>query len=176
MDNNAINFHDLFPPDPNKETITEEMHLEKDWFKEAIKIDEKGLLDFFTRIVHGYNHDYGTMCHAVAACALAAAWASCKEIGLSSFQAGFVMWDFIKNWTYTTNECGLKIIDYDNMLYPQYSDKFDKNIDKDTWKAIQEKAKANLDKENFACGSVIHHWKSIVEGYVPFGYRVVDRE
>ena len=31
----SLNFHDMFPPDPNKETITEEMHLEKDWFEKA---------------------------------------------------------------------------------------------------------------------------------------------
>lgn len=173
MDN--LNFHELFPPDPNKETITEEMHMEKAWFKEATETDEAGLPDFFARIVHGYNHDYGTMCHAVAACALAASWAACEEIGLSGFQAGFVMWDFIKNWTYTGNECGLKILNYDDMLYPQYDFKFDKVIYKDTYESIQGKAKKNLETRSFASGAVIQHWKKIAEGYVPFGYRVEER-
>lgn len=175
MDN--INFHDMFPPDPNKETVTEEMHPEKAWFKEASKMKADYLPEFYARMVHGYNHDYGTMCHAVAACALAAAWAACGEedTGLSGFQAGFVMWDFIKNWTKTGNKCGLRLVDYDDMLYPQYEHKFEKTISSDTWIAIQDQARKNLVESDYASENVINHWKKIAEGYVPFGYQVVDR-
>lgn len=172
-----LSFHDMFPPDPNKETVTEEMHPEKAWFAEAKKMTEEDLAGYYARIIHGYNHDYGTACHAVAAVALAAAWAACgdNDIGLSGFQAGFVMWDFIKNWTYHGNECGLKLVDYDNMLYPQYEEKFDKVISQTTWKAIQEAAKKNLDTCDGASYGVIQHWRKIVNGEVPFGYRVVER-
>lgn len=171
-----INFHDMFPPDPNKETVTEEMHPEKEWFDEARKIDEEGLPGFYERIIHGYNHDYGTVCHAVAAVALAAAWAACKEndTGLSSFQAGFVMWDFIRYWTKQGNECGLKLVDYDDMLYPQYEDKFEKTIKKDVWESIQNKAKENLKRFPDAHPMVLAHWKNIVNGEIPFGYTVTD--
>jgi len=174
MDN--INFHDLFPLDQNKETITEEMHPEKAWFAEAGKMTEKELPNFFARIIHGYNHDYGTACHAVAACALAAAWAACgdSDIGLSGFQAGFVMWDFIRNWTKTGNKCGLRLVDYDDMLYPQYKEKFDKVIDREIWESIQTEAREKLNSDD---GSeyVREHWKKIANGEVPFGYRVVER-
>ena len=131
----------------SKEIVTEEMHPEKAWFAEAKRIKEDELPDFIERIVHGYEHDYGTACHAIAACALAAAWATSgdKDIGLSGFQAGFVMWDFIKNWTKTGNECGLRLVDYDDMLYPQYEEKLDKVIDEYTWKALQAKARQNLE-------------------------------
>ena len=175
MDN--LNFHDMFPPDPNKETVTEEMHPEKAWFAEAGKMTEEELPDFYARIIHGYNHDYGTACHAVAACALAAAWAACgdNDIGLSGFQAGFVMWDFIKNWTKSGNECGLKLVDYDDMLYPQYEEKFEKTICKDNFELIQKKAMENLEKSKDAHPAVIAHWRKIANGEVPFGYRVVDR-
>ena len=174
---NNLNFHDIFPPDPNKETVTEEMHPEKAWFAEARKITEKELPDFFARIIHGYNHDYGTMCHAVAACALAAAAAASndEDVGLSGFQAGFVMWDFIRNWTKTGNKCGLKLVDYDDMLYPQYAEKFEKMINKDNWELIQKKAMENLEKSKDAHPDVIAHWRKIANGVVPFGYRVVDR-
>lgn len=169
-----MDFHDMFPPDPNKETVTEEMHPEKAWFKAAGNMTEEELPYFFARIIHGYNHDYGTVCHAVSACALAAAWAACKDVGLSGFQAGFVMWDFIKNWTKSGNECGLMLIDYDNMLYPQYEEKFDKIIYKDNWRMIQKKAIENLEKNKDANPAVIEHWKKIANGVVPFGYRVED--
>lgn len=159
-----------------KEIVTEEMHPEKAWFAEARKMTEEELPEFYKRIIQGYEHDYGTACHAVAAVAVAAAWAACGDdnIGLSGFQAGFVMWDFIKNWTKTGNDCGLRLVDYDDMLYPQYAYKFDKVISKETWDAIQEQAKKNLETETMACGSAIQHWKKITEGIVPFGYRVVD--
>ena len=172
-----LNFHDIFPPDPNKETVTEEMHPEKAWFAEARKITEEELPDFFARIVHGYNHDYGTMCHAVAACALAAAAAASndEDVGLSGFQAGFVMWDFIMNWTKTRNKCGLKLIDYDDMLYPQYAERFEKTISKYNFELIQKKAMENLEKNKNAHPAVIAHWKKIAKGGVPFGYQVVDR-
>lgn len=158
-----------------KEIITEEMHPEKAWFEEARKMTEEELPNFYNRIIHGYEHDYGTACHAVAAVALASAWAACgdKEIGLSGFQAGFVMWDFIRNWIKTGNECGLRLIDYDDMLYPQYSDKFEKVISADTWAAIQKKAQEKLENDA-ACPEVMEHWRKIVKGIVPFGYRVVD--
>ena len=165
-----------------KETVTEEMHPEKEWFAEARQMTEEGFPNFFERIVHGYNHDYGTACHAVAACALAAASAACSHegIGLTGFQAGFVMWDFIKNWTKISNICGLKLIDYDNMLYPQYEEKMDKTIHADNWKAIQEQARKYLNESSDddipweAAPEVAKHWKSIVDGHVPFGYKVVD--
>jgi len=160
----------------SKEIVTEEMHPEKAWFEEAKRMKEEDLPDFIQRIIHGYEHDYGTACHAVAACALAAAWAVSgdSDIGLSGFQAGFVMWDFIKNWTKTANECGLRLVDYDDMLYPQYAEKLDKVIDTYTWQAIQKKAQEKLEKEDYACPAVTEHWKKIAEGIVPFGYRVVD--
>ena len=170
-----LNFEDLFPKDPNKETVTEEMQPEKKWFAEAGKMTEEELPNFFARMIHGYNHDYGTACHAVAACALAAAWAACgdSDIGLSGFQAGFVMWDFIRNWTKTGNKCGLRLIDYDKMLYPQYASKFEKIIDKTTWATIQEEARKNLESDA-GCESVREHWRKIVNGEVPFGYQVVE--
>ena len=85
------------------------------------------------------------------------------------------MWDFIRNWIKTGNECGLRLVDYDDMLYPQYECKFDKVIDEDTWKALQEKAKKNIEMNDSACDAVFQHWRKIANGHVPFGYRVVER-
>lgn len=156
-----------------KQPITEEMNLQKEWFKEAGKVKEQDLLDFFQRIVHGYAHDYGTMCHAVAACALASAWAANDVLGLSGFQAGFVMWDFIDNW-FMKSDCGLKLVNYDDMLYPQYGSKFDKVISQETWNKIRKKAIENLSR-SYANPEVYAHWENIASGNVPFGYRVVNR-
>lgn len=158
-----------------KQPITEEMHLEKEWFKEASKVKTSDELKAFAdHILNDYEHDYGTACHAVSACALAGAWLGCEKEGLSGFQAGFVMWDFIRNWTYTANKCGLKIVDYDDMLYPQYEERFDKTIRKDHWEEIQQEARRKLKDEHGAHPAVIAHWQSIAEGVVPFWYRIVE--
>ena len=123
--------------------VTEEMRPEKEWFKQAEKQTLKTLPDFINHVMNDYSHDYGTVCHAVAACALAAAWAANEEPngGITGFQASFVMWDFIKQWSFTHNKTGLRIVDFDNMLYPQYENKFNKTISKDLWERLQDEAK-----------------------------------
>lgn len=161
------------------QTITEEMHLEKEWFEEAKKQTPETLMSFINHIMNDYRHDYGTIVHAVSACALAAAWASDRypQGGITGFQAGFVMWDFIRELEYSNNECGLKIVNYDNMLYPQYKDRFEKIIPKWVWEKLQERAKEkleNLEQYQYTSGVVIAHWKSIADGKVPFGYSVEE--
>jgi len=158
----------------DKKVITEKMELEKEWFKEAAKVKTTGeLVAFVNHILNDYVHDYGTACHAVAACALAGAWLGCESAGLSSFQASFVMWDFIKNWLMSSNVCGMKLIDYDEFLYPQYQYKFEKTIRKSVWESIQKEARKHLETDS-ACANVEQHWRNIAEGIVPFGYSVID--
>ena len=134
---------------------------------------------FMDHVMNDYVHSYGTVCHAVAACGIAAAYAANKmdgaRGGLTGFQASFVMWDFIRQWQYSYNKCGLRIVDYDNMLYPQYEDKFQKTITKDVWESLQREAKKSLENSDYAAERVVRHWQSIVNGKVPFGYRVVDK-
>lgn len=158
-----------------KQQIDESMHLEKEWFEQAgeVKTIEE-LETFVNHILNDYEHDYGTACHAVAACALAGAWFGCHKEGLTGFQAGFVMWDFIKGWIKSSNTCGMKLVDYDDMLYPQYEYKFEKTISQDTWNHLQEEAKRQLKKSGGAHPEVKSHWKNIAMGIVPFGYQVKE--
>jgi hypothetical protein len=117
------------------------------WQEEARKQTLETLPAFLQKLATGYTHDYGTICHALAAAACGAAWAmNASEQGhITGFQGGAVMWQFIRAWQYSGNECGLRILDYDNMLYPQYADKFTgQYIDADTWKRVQDLAKRKL--------------------------------
>lgn len=161
------------------EKISEEQNLEKIWFEEAGEQTIETLPQFINHIMNDYDHDYGTICHAIAACSLAAAWAANKhEQGhITGFQASFVMWDFIKEWMYSGNQSGLRIVDYDDMLYPQYKDKFDKIISKETFEGIQKAAQESLEEVKQgreAHPDVIKHWESIVAGNVPFGYKIKE--
>ena len=68
----------------------------------------------------------------------------------------------------------MRLIDYDQMLYPQYDYKFiNREIDAYTWKKLQEKASNLLaEKDTFVHPDVRKHWQSICDGGVPFGYTV----
>ena len=155
------------------------MHLEKEWYAQAKNQTLETLPGFISHIMNDYGHDYGTVCHAIGACALAAAWAANNEAGacggITGFQAGFVMWEFVRQWSFSDNKCGMRILDYDRMLYPQYDDVFEKTISPDVWSALQKEAKERLERNHDAHDRVIDHWKSIAEGKVPFGYTVKER-
>lgn len=132
------------------------------------------LVNFLQKVKDNCNTGYGTAPRAIAQAALATAWYLASDFGITGFQAGFVMWDFIRGWNYRSNKCGLKIVDYDTMLYPQYDYRFEKIISKDTFEALKKEAEENLKDSAHAHPNVINHWKSIVDGNVPFGYIIKD--
>lgn len=132
------------------------------------------LVAFLKYVKDNCNCGYGEAPRAMAQAAVATAWYLAREFGITGFQAGFVMWDFIRDWEYRHNKCGLKIVDFDDMLYPQYDYKFEKRISLDTWAAIQKAAKENLENETYAHPTVREHWQSIVDGKVPFGYIIKE--
>ena len=133
------------------------------------------LINFLRNIKDNYNCGYGEAPRAIAQASLAVAWYLADEFGITGFQASFVMWDFIKDWLFSSNECGMRLVDYDNMLYPQYEDKFQKTIGSDTFDALQNKAKRLIETDgDHAHPAVIEHWKSIAAGKVPFGYVVKE--
>ncbi len=156
----------------------------EEWFEDAKKQTLETLPAFMNHVLNEYDHDYGTIVHAISACALAAAWAGnhSEQGGITGFQAGFVMWDFIRHWSFSNNKCGLKIVDYDDMLYPQHKYKFEKTLDHDIFKKLQQEAKARLEQDDKGVevnGYCMHpdvrkHMKSIVNGEVPFGYILKD--
>lgn len=150
--------------------------LNKQWYKEAksIKTPEEFTL-FYNHLTNDYGHDYGTMVHAIGAISVAAASMGANKMGISGFQASCVMWDFIMNWCHSGNKCGMKLIDYDLMLYPQYEHKFDKYIDKHTFTKLQEEVMARLMNNKYhAHPDVVNHWKSILNDKVPFGYKIME--
>lgn len=160
------------------ENTPEFQKIYKDWqeYITHIKTIEE-FNDFFNDLMNNYYFDYGTQCRAIGLLAAAAAWLGANTGLITGFQASFVMWEFIQNWIYKNNKTGLKIVDYDNMLYPHYEYKFDKTISSETWNALQNEASRKLQESSeFAYSDVVEHWKSIVDGKVPFGYKVKNEE
>lgn len=133
------------------------------------------LVSFLQRVKDNCNTGYGTAPRAIAQAALATAWYLANDFGITGFQAGCTMWDFIRDWSYSGNKCGLKIVDYDNMLYPQYDYSFEKTIKRYVFEALQEEANNRLkNSTRYTHPDVINHWKFIADGNVPFGYTVID--
>jgi hypothetical protein len=158
----------------DKKQITEETGEHEAWYQEAEKQTLATSPEFLSRLANNYSHDYGTICHAIAASGLAAMYAmnESPQGGITGFQGSCVMWEFIRRWG--AYKSPLRLVDYGNMLYPQYEDKFQKTIPESAWEYLQKEAANNLEKKTDASQDVINHWKSILEGVVPFGY-VIER-
>lgn len=140
--------------------------------KDIKSFDE--LVEYLKYIKENGCCGYGESPRAIAQACLAVAWYFASDFGITGFQAGCTMWDFIQDWEYSSNKCGLRIVDFDNMLYPQYDYHFEKTIKNHTWEALQKRAKELLEERTFAHPDVSAHWQRIANGEVPFGYTVVD--
>lgn len=151
--------------------ITEEMHVHDAWYKEAGAMTAEKLPEFVRKLSHDYDHDYGTICHAITAAAIGAAWSVERSPsgGITGFQAGAVMWEFMRHWN--SVEGPARLLDYNDLLFPQMEHKF-RCISPEIWNGIQEKAKAHLSNRNGAVPAVVAHWQSIADGNIPFGLQV----
>lgn len=160
------------------QTVEEKDGVHKEWYKEAGKArTTDDLVKFIEHLLHDYNHDYGTICHAVTAAAIAAAWVvdrDPRQGGITGFQASCIMWEFISHWGH--KEGPMKLMCYDQMLYPQHDEQFASVLSGYTWQFLQERAQKFLDEKTQAHPDVLAHWQSIVAGQVPFGYTVTPEE
>ena len=157
-----------------REQVTEESKVHEKWYDEAHKVQSiKEAAAFAKHLIEHHQHDYGTICHALSAGALAMAYAmNCHDNGgITGFQSGFVMWGFVQHWLGLKGH-PLRLVDYDKMLYPQYVHDFETTITSDAWAYLQKEAQKNLANNEQAAPSVRAHWQTIVDGKVPFCYRV----
>jgi hypothetical protein len=152
--------------------MSKELELSKEWMKEARAMTLEKLPAFLEKLV-SHKHDYGTICRAIAAAGVAAAYAVEKspQGGITGFQASCIMWDLITGWDEGKEGKPIRLVDYEDMLYPQYAHKF-RSITPETWAHLQAKAKEKLATSPTAAARVVAHWKSIAAGEVPFGYTV----
>jgi len=158
--------------------ITEKDGVHAQWYEDAKKQTVDTLPSFIRHLTHDYKHDYGTICHAIAAGAIGAAWAveHSPEGGITGLQKGAIMWQFIRHWMdYDENE-PMRLVKFDEMLYPQYERTFT-SISTSTWEWIQKQAKNKLSEtDGHVHPAVKKHWESIVAGRVPFGMTIKGKE
>jgi len=157
--------------------ITEVDGVHKEWYKRAKNMTVGELPEFIRELTKDYEHDYGTIVHAIAAAAVAAAWAveRSPQGGLSGFQASIVHWWFLDGWDSSYNGKPLRLLNYECLLYPQHRNMF-MSITRSTWKWVQKEAKRRLRSTEHGAvhPDVVDHWEAIVNGRVPFGLAVED--
>jgi hypothetical protein len=158
-------------PGKTKRAIREEDKLDEAWYRAAREVrTTEQLTAFMNHVMNGYTHDYGTVCKAVAACALAAAWCADRTPGggITGFQAGAVFWEFARQWLHI--EGAARLIKYKDMLYPQNADRFSRTLDKRTAEWLRDEAKKKLADGAGAHPNVKAHWEALASGELPFGY------
>lgn len=170
---NSVEHHRQHEVESGKILISESDKIQDLWYREAEAMTLADLPAFMRKLSQDYSHDYGTICHAMSAAALAAVYAieHSPVGGITGFQSSFVMWGFITHWQHLEGK-PVKLVKYEDMLYPQYKEKFS-SISKETWEWLQAEASKKLEEaEGFVHPHVIEHWQSIKDGIVPFGFEV----
>lgn len=155
-----------------------EQELREVWQKRARECRTLSDLAAFHKELADHTHDYGSCCVAIGAFAIAAAWVaerteSIGRGGITGFQAGAVQWEMIGGWDASgAKNNPQKLMDYGNLLWPQYAEYFT-TITPETWEWAQQEAKKRLAEGNGnAVGPVRKHWQSIAAGTLPFSLTV----
>jgi hypothetical protein len=164
---------------PEAQEITEEDGIHEQWYKDAREVIPETLQAFIERLTNDYVHDYRTIAHAAAASALAAVNAvdESDQGGLIGYQINYILWRIILKIGAYPEGALLYMSNFDNMLYPQYADQFERTLKVAHWAAIQKRAAEALASTpvNEVDPQVREHWQSIVDGTVPFGWSVEEK-
>jgi len=135
-------------------------------------------LPAFLKELADFEHDYGSICVAIGAAALAAAHVIDRSPrgGITGFQAGAVGWEFLRGWhQWPEDGVGHQLIDFDHLLYPQYEATFT-TMSRDVFGRLQEAARKHLaEADAHMHPNVRSHLQKIVKGRVPFGLGLRER-
>ncbi len=78
-----------------------------------------------------------------------------------------IMWQFIRHWLPEFAFSPLRMVIYEDLLYPQFEKNF-KTITPDIFKWVQESAKNSLERHKSASPALKAHWQSVVDGQIPY--------
>lgn len=156
-----------------KQQITEQSGVHQAWMEEAKKQTPATLPEFIKKLTENYQHDYGTICHAIAAAAVGGANAvnHSPTGGITGFQAGAVMWEIIKGWG-VFGDGPKQMLCFKDLLYPQYESKF-RSISKETADWLKQEAQKQIaGLGDHGHPDVRRHMQKVAEGWLPFGLTI----
>ncbi len=161
--------------DPNRKQITEESNEHIKWFEAASKGTIETLGDFVKMLANDYEHDFGTIVHAMAAAvgATLSAINNSDQGGITGFQASCLMWEILEKEFHV--EFPSRLVRFEHMLFPQYEYEF-KAIPYDIWVWLRERAGHLLETAPDLHDSVKAHMKEIKDGKVPYGFRIASKD
>ena len=84
--------------------------------------NEEEMLKIIRAVIYR-SHDYGTCVYAMSIASEAAFNWAARSLGVTGFQASCADMDILRRTRQFKG--GFQIVDYNNLLYPQYRDKFD---------------------------------------------------
>lgn len=163
----------------NKKTTMNNKKLPWDeWFEKAKQVRTiEQFNELYEYLFNGdIQHTYDSAVHATSALAIAGGWLGSATEGITGFMAAHVKFDFLRQWDNIGKSVGLKVINYDDLLCPQYVEKFPlKVIKKNVWLALQRACKEKLEVDGrCACYKVRQYWGDICNGIIPSSLVVVD--
>jgi len=149
-----------------------ELQLRDNWMEAASKVKSLEAFEKFYKKLCAHEHDYGTIVHAVSALGIAGCWLMehSPQGGITGFQAGCVMWDLVRGWMPEYKDGHLKILDYDDLLWPQNLDRFQHIIPKEVAEELHKKAKKEVKehKRGKDCSEAVYdHWVKIANSWLP---------
>jgi hypothetical protein len=118
-------------------------------------------------LILDYRHDYGTICHATTAAALAMASAlnESDQGGLTGFQASLIGWGFMRRWL-DWDKAPRRMINTERLLYPQSDHEWNRlPADHVAW--LQKRAAELLAEHPTAHPDVRARWEDIAAGRFP---------
>jgi len=130
---------------------------------------------FINALATDYEYDRKMMCEAIVHSMLAGAMAFTKKLKLDDIteaEINLVMWGFIEKWTGFHEP--LKLVRMSYMLNPDAAYMFANTIPKSYFDWLQHSAEDCLKDLPDAPEGRRAFWQSIVEGTVPFGYKVEE--
>lgn len=160
-----------------RKQITEEDGVHKEWYERSKDLkDLSDLNGFFNELLEDYEHDYGTICHAMAAAAVATVRVMNKQPqgGITGFQASAVQWEIIKKLGAFPLEEGepARLCTGNDLLYPQSSYRWG-TITPETRDWLKKKADEKLQEADHESvhPNVLAHWKKLSSGWEPLPVR-----
>lgn len=115
------------------------------------------------RAVNKRQHDYGTCVYAMSIAAEASYNYVAHVLGVTGFQASCADLDFLRRTRGL--KYGFQILNYENLLYPQYTDRFPtrSQILKDNIDEIGKAAEELLAQKERVHPEVKRHWEDLVD-------------
>lgn len=109
------------------------------------------------------QQDYGTCVYAMSLSAVAALNYVAHRLGVTGFQVSCADLEILRH---TRNLEWGKVLDYSNLLYPQYCDEehypsVEKLLD-DNREELAKRAAVLLAESSLAAGRVVEHWERLV--------------